>query len=118
MADQADFERDAMQFAGQLYSAALRMTRNPADAEDVVQETYLKAYRAYNTFKAGTNLKLGSTGSSPTPASTDIAKRSVGRPRSSLANSRICTCTNASASRPEQVSVQKKKYSTASSTQT
>jgi RNA polymerase sigma-70 factor (ECF subfamily) len=57
MADQADFENDAMQFAGQLYSAALRMTRNPADAEDVVQETYLKAYRAYNTFKAGTNLK-------------------------------------------------------------
>jgi RNA polymerase sigma-70 factor (ECF subfamily) len=57
MADQADFERDAMQFAGQLYSAALRMTRNPADAEDVVQETYLKAYRAYGTFKAGTNLK-------------------------------------------------------------
>ncbi len=46
-----------MQFAPQLYSAALRMTRNPADAEDVVQETYLKAYRAYHTFKAGTNLK-------------------------------------------------------------
>ena len=57
MADQANFERDAMQFAGQLYSAALRMTRNPADAEDVVQETFLKAYRAYDTFKAGTNLK-------------------------------------------------------------
>lgn len=57
MADQANFERDAMQFASQLYSAALRMTRNPADAEDVVQETYLKAYRAYDTFEAGTNLK-------------------------------------------------------------
>ena len=57
MADQADFEGDAMQYAGQLYSAALRMTRNPADAEDVVQETFLKAYRAYDTFKAGTNLK-------------------------------------------------------------
>ncbi len=57
MADQANFERDAMQFAGQLYSAALRMTRNPADAEDVVQETYLKAYRAYDTFQEGTNLK-------------------------------------------------------------
>jgi RNA polymerase sigma-70 factor (ECF subfamily) len=57
MADQADFERDAMQYASQLYSAALRMTRNPADAEDVVQETYLKAYRAYDTFQAGTNLK-------------------------------------------------------------
>jgi RNA polymerase sigma-70 factor (ECF subfamily) len=57
VADQADFEQDAMQFAPQLYSAALRMTRNPADAEDVVQETYLKAYRAYGTFQAGTNLK-------------------------------------------------------------
>jgi RNA polymerase sigma-70 factor (ECF subfamily) len=57
MADQATFEQDAMQFAPQLYAAALRMTRNPADAEDVVQETFLKAYRAYDTFKAGTNLK-------------------------------------------------------------
>ena len=57
MADQADFETDAMEFAPQLYSAALRMTRNPADAEDIVQETFLKAYRAYDTFTAGTNLK-------------------------------------------------------------
>ncbi len=57
MAEQANFERDAMQYAPQLYSAALRMTRNPADAEDVVQETFLKAYRAYHTFKEGTNLK-------------------------------------------------------------
>jgi RNA polymerase sigma-70 factor (ECF subfamily) len=57
MADQADFERDAMQFAPQLYSAALRMTRNAADAEDVVQETFLKAYRAYDSFEEGTNLK-------------------------------------------------------------
>lgn len=46
-----------MQFAPQLYSAALRMTRNSADAEDVVQETFLKAYRAYGTFEEGTNLK-------------------------------------------------------------
>ncbi len=46
-----------MQYAPQLYSAALRMTRNPADAEDVVQETFLKAYRAYDSFEAGTNLK-------------------------------------------------------------
>ena len=57
MADQADFERDAMQYTRQLYSAAMRMTRNPADAEDLVQETYLKAYRAYHTFQEGTNLK-------------------------------------------------------------
>ncbi len=57
MADQADFETDAMQYAPQLYSAALRMTRNPADAEDVVQETFLKAYRAYGSYTEGTNLK-------------------------------------------------------------
>ena len=46
-----------MQYAPQLYSAALRMTRNPADAEDLVQETFLKAYRGYHTFEEGTNLK-------------------------------------------------------------
>jgi RNA polymerase sigma-70 factor (ECF subfamily) len=57
VADQATFERDAMQYAPQLYSAAMRMTRNPADAEDLVQETFLKAYRAYHTFEEGTNLK-------------------------------------------------------------
>ncbi len=57
MADRADFERDAMQYTPQLYSAALRMTRNPADAEDVLQEALLKAYRGYHTFQEGTNLK-------------------------------------------------------------
>jgi RNA polymerase sigma-70 factor (ECF subfamily) len=51
------FERDAMPLLDQLYGAALRMTRNPADAEDLVQETYLKAYAAFASFKAGTNLK-------------------------------------------------------------
>lgn len=57
MADRANFESDALPYAQQLYSAALRMTRNPADAEDIVQETFLKAYRGYGTFKEGTNLK-------------------------------------------------------------
>ncbi|MBN6034487.1 sigma-70 family RNA polymerase sigma factor [Amycolatopsis sp. 195334CR] len=51
------FERDAMPLLDQLYSAAMRMTRNPADAEDLVQETYLKAYSAFASFKQGTNLK-------------------------------------------------------------
>ena len=51
------FERDAMPLIDQLYGAALRMTRNPADAEDLVQETFLKAYSAFGTFRAGTNLK-------------------------------------------------------------
>ena len=53
----ARFERDAMPLIDQLYSAALRMTRNPADAEDLVQETYLKAYSAFESFTSGTNLK-------------------------------------------------------------
>ena len=53
----ARFERDAMPLLDQLYGAALRMTRNPADAEDLVQETFLKAFSAFGTFRAGTNLK-------------------------------------------------------------
>ena len=57
MADQATFADQAMEFMPSLYTAALRMTRNPADAEDLVQETYLKAYRAFHTFQEGTNLK-------------------------------------------------------------
>ncbi|MGH9169958.1 MAG: sigma-70 family RNA polymerase sigma factor [Acidimicrobiales bacterium] len=57
MADQANFAEDTEQFMGSLYSAALRMTRSPADAEDLVQETYLKAFRGYASFKEGTNLK-------------------------------------------------------------
>ena len=57
MADKERFAEQAMPFMGSLYSAALRMTRNPADAEDLVQETYLKAYRAFGSFQEGTNLK-------------------------------------------------------------
>ncbi|MGO9659185.1 MAG: sigma-70 family RNA polymerase sigma factor [Acidimicrobiales bacterium] len=57
MAERAHFAEQAMGYMGSLYSAALRMTRNPSDAEDLVQETYLKAYRAFGTFQEGTNLK-------------------------------------------------------------
>lgn len=57
MADQARFPELAMEHASALYTAALRMTRNQADAEDLVQETYLKAYRAFASFEEGTNLK-------------------------------------------------------------
>jgi RNA polymerase sigma-70 factor (ECF subfamily) len=53
----ARFERDAMPLVDQLYGAGLRMTRNPQDAEDLVQETYLKAFSAFHQFKAGTNLR-------------------------------------------------------------
>ena len=57
MADPATFAEQAMPLMSSLYTAALRMTRNPADAEDLVQETYLKAYRAFASFETGTNLK-------------------------------------------------------------
>jgi RNA polymerase sigma factor (sigma-70 family) len=57
MADQARFTEVAMEHMPGLYSAALRMTRNAADAEDLVQETYLKAYRSYGSFQEGTNLR-------------------------------------------------------------
>ena len=51
------FERDALQYLDQLYSAALRMTRNPADAEDLVQETFTKAFASFRQYQPGTNLK-------------------------------------------------------------
>jgi RNA polymerase sigma-70 factor, ECF subfamily len=51
------FEREALPFLDQMYAAALRMTRNPADAEDLVQETFAKAYSSFHQFTPGTNLK-------------------------------------------------------------
>jgi RNA polymerase sigma-70 factor (ECF subfamily) len=51
------FERDVLPLLPSLYGAAMRMTRNPSDAEDLVQDTYLRAYRGFATFKEGTNLK-------------------------------------------------------------
>ncbi|MGK2875945.1 MAG: sigma-70 family RNA polymerase sigma factor [Nocardioides sp.] len=51
------FERDALPFLDQLYSAAMRMTRNPNDAEDLVQETFAKAFASFHQFREGTNLK-------------------------------------------------------------
>ncbi|MFZ1162406.1 MAG: sigma-70 family RNA polymerase sigma factor [Mycobacterium sp.] len=53
----ARFERDAIPLLDQLYGGALRMTRNPADAEDLLQETMVKAYAGFRSFKEGTNLK-------------------------------------------------------------
>nr|WP_236543984.1 sigma-70 family RNA polymerase sigma factor [Spiractinospora alimapuensis] len=53
----ARFERDVLPYLDQMYSAALRMTRNPADAEDLVQETFAKAFGSFHQFKEGTNLK-------------------------------------------------------------
>ena len=57
MADRERFVDDAMEHMPSLYTAAMRMTRNSSDAEDLVQETYLKAFRAYDGFEEGTNLK-------------------------------------------------------------
>jgi len=51
------FERDVLPLLSSLYGAALRLTRNPADAEDLVQETYLRAFRGFAGFQEGTNLK-------------------------------------------------------------
>ncbi len=51
------FERDAMPYLDQLYGAAMKMTRNPQDAQDLVQETFMKAYAAFGSFAEGTNLK-------------------------------------------------------------
>src|SRR6266702_2673221 len=53
----ARFERDAIPLLDQLYGGALRMTRNPADAEDLLQETMVKAYAGFRSFREGTNLK-------------------------------------------------------------
>ena len=57
MADQARFAEQATPFIDQLYAAAVRMTRNPADAEDLVQETFVRAYRGFGSFQDGTNLR-------------------------------------------------------------
>jgi RNA polymerase sigma-70 factor, ECF subfamily len=55
--DKERFQREALPLLDSLYGAALRMTRNPSDAEDLVQETMLRAYRAFDRFEPGTNLK-------------------------------------------------------------
>ena len=54
---EARFAREALPYLDQLYTAALRLTRHEADAEDLVQETYVKAFRAFHQFVPGTNLK-------------------------------------------------------------
>ncbi|WP_461021642.1 sigma-70 family RNA polymerase sigma factor [Thalassiella azotivora] len=53
----ARFEAEALQYLDQLYSAAMRMTRNPADAEDLVQEAFTKAFASFHQYRPGTNLK-------------------------------------------------------------
>jgi len=57
MSEKEKFTADAMQYVPQLFSTALRMTRNRSDAEDLVQETYIKGWRSFQTFQEGTNLR-------------------------------------------------------------
>ena len=54
---EARFEAEAMPFLNGMYAAAYRLTRNASDAEDLVQETFLRAYRGFHQFEPGTNLK-------------------------------------------------------------
>ena len=51
------FEQEAIPLLSEMYGAAMRLTRNPSDAEDLLQETYLRAYRGFGSFKEGTNLR-------------------------------------------------------------
>ena len=57
MTTREDFTHDAMKHAPQLFSTAMRMTRNRSDAEDLVQETFIKAWRSFATYQQGTNLR-------------------------------------------------------------
>ncbi|MHB0928127.1 MAG: sigma-70 family RNA polymerase sigma factor [Candidatus Nanopelagicales bacterium] len=54
---EARFERDALQYLDALYAGAMRFTSNPTEAEDLVQDTMMKAYKAFNQYQDGTNLK-------------------------------------------------------------
>lgn len=53
----ARFEKDALPYLDKLYGAAMRLTRNPSDAEDLVQDTFAKAYASFHQYQPGTNLK-------------------------------------------------------------
>ena len=77
---QRRFEAEALPLLDQLYGGALRMTRNPQDAEDLVQETYLKAYKSFHSFKQGTNLKAWLYRIMTNNSSTPTPRRSAGPP--------------------------------------
>ena len=87
-ATKALFEEQALQYMDQLYAAAMRMTRNPADAADLVQETFVKAYQAFGQFQQGTNSRRGCTASRPTRSSTTTARTSATPTRAPSTTSR------------------------------
>ena len=71
----ADFEREAIPHLPALYGAALRMTRNEKDAEDLVQETLLRAYRFFDTSRRAPTARPGCSASSPTSSATSYRER-------------------------------------------
>lgn len=83
--DQEQFEQAAMPFLDALYNTALRMTRNAQDAEDLVQETYLKAFRHYDKFQPGTNLKAWLFKIMKNTFINDYRKRQLAPPESDFA---------------------------------
>lgn len=83
--DQEQFEQAAMPFLDALYNTALRMTRNAQDAEDLVQETYLKAFRHYEKFQPGTNLKAWLLKIMKNTFINDYRKRQLAPPESDFA---------------------------------
>ena len=83
--DQQLFEQAAMPYLDALYNTALRMTRNAQDAEDLVQETYLKAYRHFDKFQPGTNLKAWLFKIMKNTFINDYRKRQLAPPESDFA---------------------------------
>jgi len=71
----ARFEADALPYLDQLYGAAMRMTRNPADAEDLIQDAYARAFASFHQYRPGTNLKAWLYRPCPTPSTTPARKK-------------------------------------------
>jgi RNA polymerase sigma-70 factor (ECF subfamily) len=104
-ADAETFAQAALSYIDSLYGTALRLTRRPADAEDLVQDTYLKAFRASHQFERGTNLKawlftiLHNTyrnmrrhdGRSPVDVDSEAVERAAGDERVNLSPEQILT---------------------------
>ena len=94
MAHQAAFADQAMEFAPQLYAAAMRMSRNRADAEDLVQETYLKGFRSFHTFNEGTNLRAWLFRILTNTYINKYRKQSAASTRAISVTSKTYTCTS------------------------
>ena len=100
MADQATFVEDTEPFMQSLFSTAMRLSGNAADAEDLVQETYLRAYRSYESFQEGTNLRAWLFRILTNAHINRYRAASAARTRPSWTTSRTSTSTAASATTP------------------